>query len=199
MPCQLTVDLFVSLDGFAGSDGLPGYFGYSGPDLRNWIHEQDATDHTVLMGRRTYELLSALPQEHRDEGWEKMSQRDTVVFSRTLSTVEWPGAHIHSDDAIAEVQRLKDPSDAKPLRTVGSLSLARQLTAAGSVDRIRVMTFPLLAGPQGREPAFAAYPSVDLRVAETQTLDGRIQLTTYQPTDHGIPRGTENREPDLEN
>jgi hypothetical protein len=29
----LTVDLFISADGFGGSDGLPGYFGYSGPDL----------------------------------------------------------------------------------------------------------------------------------------------------------------------
>ena len=124
-----------------------------------------------------------------------MTRRDTVVFSHTLSVVEWHGARIHGDDMIAEVRRLKESSDAKPLRTIGSLSVARQLTVAGLVDLIRVLAFPLLAGPDGREPAFAGYPAVDLQPVETQTLDGRIQLTTFRPTGRDIPRGTEQREP----
>src|SRR4051794_37327157 len=194
MAAQVTVDLFVSTDGFAGSDGLPGYFGYFGPDLARWIEGQGATDHTALMGRRTYELLASLPEEHRDDGWEAMARRDTVVFSRTLDTVEWPGARIHAKDMIGEVRRLKESADAKPLRTVGSLSVARQLTGAGLVDLIRVMTFPLLAGPHGREPAFAKYPSVDLYPVETQTLDGRIHLTSYRVTGRDIPHGTEQRD-----
>jgi hypothetical protein len=33
----LTVDIFISVDGWAGSEGLPGYFGYSGPELEEWI------------------------------------------------------------------------------------------------------------------------------------------------------------------
>lgn len=33
----LTADIFVSVDGWAGSDGLPGYFGYFGPELEDWI------------------------------------------------------------------------------------------------------------------------------------------------------------------
>jgi hypothetical protein len=31
MGSLLTVDIFLSVDGWAGSDGLPGYFGYLGP------------------------------------------------------------------------------------------------------------------------------------------------------------------------
>src|SRR4051794_39155477 len=127
MAAELTVDLFVSMDGFAGSDGLPGYFGYVGPDLGTWIEGQGATDHTALMGRRTYELLASLPEEHRDDAWEAMARRDTVVFSRTLDMVAWPGARIHAEDMIGEVRRLKESADATPLRTVGSLSVARQL------------------------------------------------------------------------
>ncbi len=196
MAAHLTVDLFVSMDGFAGSDGLPGYFGYFGPDLGKWIDSQGAAAHTALMGRRSYELLAALPQEHRDDAWERMTRRDTVVFSRTLTAVDWPGARIHADDLVGEVRRLKDSADANPLRTVGSLSVARQLTAAGLVDLVRVMMFPVFAGPRGREPAFDHYPSVDLQLVDSIVLDGRIQLTSYRPTGRDIPRGAEQRAPD---
>src|SRR4051795_4610291 len=177
MAAQVTVDLFVSMDGFAGSDGLPGYFGYFGPDLARWIEGQGATDHTALMGRRTYELLASLPEEHRDDGWEAMARRDTVVFSRTLSAVEWPGARLAAEDMVGEVRRMKAADDAKPLRTVGSLSITRPLAAAGLVDLVRGMAFPLLAGPAGREPAFEQYPSVELELLDTQLLDGRVLLT----------------------
>lgn len=195
MSTTLTVDLFVSLDGFAGSDGLPGYFGYYGPDLGSWITAEAAAPHTVLMGRRTYEVLASLPEEHRDESWEAMTRLRTIVFSRTLKTVAWPGARLHRDDAVDEVARLKASDDVPPLRTTGSLSIARQLMAAGLVDRLRLLTFPLLAGEAGREPAFSGASSAELQLVDTQVLDGRIHLIEYQPTEHDVPRGTEQREP----
>ena len=195
MSATLTVDLFVSVDGFAGSDGLPGYFGYFGPDLESWIATESADAHTVLMGRRTYELLASLPAEHRDESWEAMTRLPTVVFSRTLHDVDWPGARLHGQDAVEEVRRLKASHDSTPLRTTGSLSIARQLLAAGLVDRLRLLTFPLFAGPAGREPAFADIAAAELQLTDTRVLDGRIHLTEYRPTDRDIPRGTEQREP----
>jgi dihydrofolate reductase len=191
----LTVDLFVSVDGFAGSDGLPGYFGYFGPDLESWITTESAEPPTVLMGRRTYEVLASLPAEHRDDSWEAMTSLPTVVFSRTLHQVDWPGARLHGQDAVAEVRRLKGSGDVAPLRTTGSLSIARQLLAAGLVDRLRILTFPLFAGSAGREPAFADITSAELQVTDTRVLDGRIQLAEYHPTEHDIPRDTEQREP----
>ena len=81
----LMVDVFLSLDGWAGSDGLPGYFGYLGPELEEWIATEGAAPQLVVMGRRTYEALAGLPEEVRDEGWDRMSQLEKVVFSRTLT------------------------------------------------------------------------------------------------------------------
>ena len=69
----LTVDIFVSVDGWAGSDGLPGYFGYLGPDLEEWISRRGPSTGTLIMGRKTYELLAELPVEARDDGWQRMS------------------------------------------------------------------------------------------------------------------------------
>ena len=186
MTTTLTVDLFISTDGFAGSDGLPGYFGYLGPDLEAWIAASTAPT-VSIMGRRTYEILASLPEEHRDEAWEQLAQLHTVVFSHTLDRVEWPNARVCRDDLAGEVERLKASSEI-PLRTVGSLSIARQLISAGLVDRLRLMTFPLLAGPDGREPAFTGVASTDLDLVDHQVLDGRVLLVEYRPTGHDIPR-----------
>lgn len=56
----LTVDVFVSVDGYAYSATSPAYFGYDGPMLEEWIREELAGPQLVLMGRRTYEALAGL-------------------------------------------------------------------------------------------------------------------------------------------
>lgn len=186
MSTTLTVDLFISVDGFAGSDGLPGYFGYLGPQLAEWINDEGEAPHVAVMGRLTYEMLSSLPEEHRDESWERMSRLETVVFSSMLDEVEWPNARVAVADLVEEIRGMKSEGDT-PLRTIGSLSIARQLLDAGLVDRLRLMIFPLTAGPAGREPAFAGVDSHDLEVLGTRVLDGRTLLVEYRPTGENIP------------
>lgn len=187
MATTLTVDLFISVDGWAGSDGLPGYFGYLGPELAEWIDTNSGAEQVSIMGRRTYEIMASLPEEHRDEGYEQLSRQPTVVFSRTLTQVDWPNATICRDDPADEIRRLKAESEL-PMRTIGSLSVAQQLLAAGVVDTLRLMTFPLLAGEAGREPAFANVASADLELVDHRVLDGRVLLLEYRPTGKDIPR-----------
>ena len=187
MSSTLTVDLFISVDGFAGSDGLPGYFGYLATDLQEWITAEGAAPQVSIMGRRTYQLLASLPDVHRDESWENMSRLDTVVFSTTLDEADWPHARICHEDVVEEVRRMKAEGET-PLRTVGSLSVARQLVAAGLVDRLRLMVFPLTAGPAGREPAFEDVGSHDLELLDTRVLDQNTLLLEYHPTGKDIPR-----------
>jgi dihydrofolate reductase len=68
-----------------------------------------------------------------------------------------------------------------PLRTVGSLSLVRSLFGPGLVDRLRLAVFPLVLGPDGREPALAGYQRMGLDLAASTVLDGRIVLLEYRP------------------
>jgi len=184
---DLIVDIFLSVDGWAGSDGLPGYFGYFGPELAEWITTENDAPQLVVLGRRTYEALAGLPEEAKDESWNRLTQMDKVVFSTTLTRTAWPSTRILRGDLTHEIQRLKAESTV-PLRTMGSLSLARQLVGAGLVDRLRLMTFPLFAGAAGREPAFAGVASADLELADHRILDGRLVLTEYRPTGKDIPR-----------
>jgi dihydrofolate reductase len=187
MASSVIVDIFVSADGWAGSDGLPGYFGYLGPELQEWITGELAAPQLVVMGRRTYQALAGLPQEAHGKSWGRTAELDKVVFSRTLTHAQWPNTRICSRDLLDEVRDLQADGDL-PLRTWGSLSLARQLIRAGLVDRLRLMTFPLLAGPSGRDPAFADMPAADLELAGHLVLDGRVLLAEYRPTGKDIPR-----------
>jgi dihydrofolate reductase len=83
-----------------------------------------------------------------------------------------------------------------PLRTTGSLSLARQLTGAGLVDRLRLMTFALIAGNSGRDPVFANMASAALELVDHRALDDRVSLEEYRPTgktSHGPEPGHRRR------
>jgi dihydrofolate reductase len=185
MATTLTADLFVSVDGWAGSEDSPGYFGYGGPDLMAWIDASSSVPHVALLGRRTYEMLAGLPAEAHDGTW--LNELDKIVFSRTLDSVTWPKTELCAVDAVEEIGRRK-ADGGPPMRTMGSLSLVRQLLSAGLVDRLRLMTFPLLVGPTGREPAFEQVASADLELVDHRVLDGRIVLLEYQPTGKDIPR-----------
>ncbi|MFD1718279.1 dihydrofolate reductase family protein [Georgenia deserti] len=183
----LTADLFVSIDGWAGSERSPGYFGYVGPDLETWIRAESDKPQHVLMGRRTYEILASLPEEHRDEDYHRTTALPITVFSRTLTSVAWPKTSVEGRDLVGRVHELKATSPT-PLRTIGSLSVVRQLLAAGVVDHLRLMLFPLLVGTEGRESAFVDLLPADLALVDQRVLDGRIVLLDYAPTGHPIPR-----------
>ena len=187
MSSSLTVDIFLSVDGWAGSSGLPGYFGYLGPELEEWIATELDLPQVVIMGRRTYEALAELPEEARDASWQRMTELDKVVFSRTLQQAAWANTRIRGEQLVDEVRAMKADSDV-PLRTMGSLSLARQLTEAGLVERLRLMTFPLIAGVSGREPFFVDMSSADLELVDHRAIDGRVLLVEYRPTGRDIPR-----------
>ena len=49
------------------------------------------------------------------------------------------------------------------------------------VDRLRLAVFPLVMGPDGREPWFAGYQRAALTLVASAVLDGRIALLEYQP------------------
>ncbi|OMH26668.1 hypothetical protein BKD30_04565 [Tersicoccus phoenicis] len=181
MSTTVTADLLVSVDGWARGLDSPGFFGYAGPELMQWIGDQSAAHHD-LMGRRTYEMLASMPADERE------TRTTTTVFSRTLRETTWENTTIESGDAIEAVRELRSAS--LPLRTVGSLSLVRQLLDAGLVDRLRLWLFPLLVGPGGREAALAGVGERDLDLVDHRVLDGRIILLEYAPTDRGIPHAS---------
>ncbi len=138
----------------------------------------------MLIGRRTYEMLNGLPDEARDEGWKTMTTTPGWLFSRTLKAANWSGLSIVRDDLVGFVRELKH-TDGCELRTLGSLSLLRQLLAADLVDRLKLVVCPLILPQTGVEPIFAGLPDMGFDLLSTRVLDGRVLLLEYRPT--GVP------------
>jgi dihydrofolate reductase len=176
---ELMIDLIVSLDGCAAADGWPGLWGMGGPDYFAFLGEQE--EHTVLMGATTYRLMSGMAAQE-PEALAEMEAMPKMVFSSTLEEpLAWAGSTLVAADPVEAVRQLKEDGPL-PLRTLGSLTLARSLLVAGLVDRLRLVVFPVITGATGRERVFDGYPDVRLDLVESRTFDGRLQLLDYVPT-----------------
>lgn len=81
----LIVDLFISLDGFAGGVDTEAYFGYEGPDLISWIQAELNQPQVILMGRNTYVSLVESAAAATDPGSVQMRKLPKLVFSNTLN------------------------------------------------------------------------------------------------------------------
>jgi dihydrofolate reductase len=177
---ELTADLFVSADGYALGENAGPYFGYGGPDLDGWIQAQLAEPHLDLMGRVTYEAMAAIAVASDDPATARMTAQPKAVVSNTLQEpLTWPNTRLLRGDAGAAITALKKESEV-PLRTIGSLTLVRSLFGLNLVDRLRLAVFPLVLGPDGREPWYAGYPRAGLDLLASTVLDGRIVLNEYR-------------------
>ena len=74
------------------------------------------------------------------------------MISRTIEApLTWTNSTLVAGDALDVVPRLKAESPV-PLRCHGSIRMNRALLAAGLVDRLEVMVFPVITGESGQNP-----------------------------------------------
>jgi dihydrofolate reductase len=172
MSRRLRYQVAVSLDGFiAGPNGE-----------HDWIVMDQAIDFaalfkdfdTAVMGRKTYEVLTA------QGGHGAMPGLDVVVFSRTLRPTTHAGVRIVNDDPGELVAALK----AKPGRDIwlyGGGALFRSLLDAGLVDTVEVAVIPVLLG--AGVPLLPPGAATKLKLADQKTLptSGIVALSYSVP------------------
>jgi dihydrofolate reductase len=190
----LMVDFIISLDGYASADGWPGLWGMDVPEYLAFIEERAENEHVALMGATTYRLMSGFATQLPDDpGVAALTALPKVVFSSTLEApLSWANSELIDGDAVEVVKDMKQ-RESRSLRTIGSLSLSRSLLHAGTVDRFRVVVFPVITGSTGKERIFDGYPDVALDLVESRTFDGRLQLLEYVPTVLEGPPGVGDR------
>lgn len=159
MSRRVRYQVAVSLDGFiAGPNGE-----------HDWIVMDPAINFaalfkefdTAVMGRKTYEVLTA------QGGHGALPGLDVVVFSRTLRPATHPGVRIVNDDPREVVTALK----AKPGRDIwlyGGGDFFRSLLNAGLVDTVEVAVVPVLLG--SGVPLLPPGAATKLTLADQKTL-----------------------------
>jgi dihydrofolate reductase len=188
---ELLVDFITSLDGYGAAEGWPGWWGLEGPEYLGWLGEQPEGDYTILMGAKTYRLMSAFATEG-EPGTDMLAGMSKIVFSSTLKEpLDWPNTELIDRDAAEAVREMKSKNDAPSMRTLGSISLCRSLLQAGLVDRFRVVVFPVITGKTGTDRIYDGYPDVALDMISSRTFDGRSQLVEYVPRVLAGPPGTD--------
>lgn len=141
---------------------------------------------TLLWGRKTYQLMESYwpfivkePTGNKptDEFAILVDNISKVVFSRTLSTVEWKNTMLKSEIVRNEIVDLKQ----QPGKDIfaGSPSLISQLTDLGLIDEYQLCINPVILG--SGLPLFKVGNRTDLKLIETKTFDCGVVLHYYEP------------------
>ena len=178
-----TADLVTSLDGFGS--GPVGYWGKEGPELLE-LRARDffaVEDQTLVFGANTYrEMAQFAAAAPEDPNFASLDAAQKIVISRTLEEpLGMKNSTLIAEDALDAVPRLKAESPV-PLRSHGSISMNRALLAAGLVDRLEVIVFPVITGASGEDPILVGLPDIDLELVASRLIDGRMQQLVYVPT-----------------
>lgn len=176
-----TVDLFTTVDGFG--TGKEAYWGKDGPELREQrARAFGAEDQTLVFGANTYRLFERFAPPPDDPSSAPFRDARKIVISGTLEEpLALENSTLIAGDALEAVPRLKAESPV-PLRSHGSIAMNRALLAAGLVDRLELMVFPVIAGATGDNPILSGLPDIDLALVDSRTYDGRMQQLVYIPT-----------------
>jgi dihydrofolate reductase len=183
---------FVSLDGVMQAPGGPTEDYSGGFEHGGWLagmfdeHAGAVIDRLfkepfdLLLGRRTYDIFAAYwPYAEGDsEPMGEMFDRvGKYVVTRSGAELPWQNSHrVENLDALA---RLRD-GDGPDLIIQGSSTLYPQLFEAGLIDRLTVMTFPVVLGA-GKRLFGDGTPPRSMRMVDQQVSPQGMVAATYEP------------------
>jgi len=196
---KLTGAVFLSLDGVMQAPGGPDEDPTSDFRFGGWVQpfwdenmgpfEKVITaEYDLLLGKRTYDIFSAYWPYNQDNPIGAKFQRiNKYVLTHSDEPLSWDNSSKLSGDTAAAVRDLKK-SDGRDLLIQGSSTLYVPLLAAGLIDRLVLMTFPVLLG-RGRRIFDGAERPGALKLVESFVSNKGVVFATYEPAGE-VPTGT---------
>jgi dihydrofolate reductase len=192
---KLIVAAFISLDGVMQSPGGPKEDPSGEFRLGGWIvpYADEAIDQAVqdlfsqpfelLLGRRTYDIFAAYwPRVRADSASHAIADLFNSVPKHVAThrsdTLDWQNSHALEGDLATAIRALKHQDDGVNLLTHGSGDMVRQLLAAGLVDELRLLIYPVVLGRGKRLFGDNAQVSAFTLAHSTSTPRG-VLITRY--------------------
>ena len=188
---KLTGAIFQSLDCVMQAPGGPDEDPTSDFRFGGWSQPMFAADmgpfeplimgeYDLLLGKRTYEIFASYwPYNQDNPVGEKFQRINKHVLTHSDEPLEWENSHRLSGataDAVAELKQ----SEGRDLLIQGSSTLYPPLLSARLIDRLIVMTFPVVLGA-GKSIFNGSEKAGALKLVDHFVADTGVTIATYEP------------------
>lgn len=202
---KLTGAVFLSLDGIMQAPGGPeedqsGGFQFGGWTAPFWDEDMGpfekilGSEYDLLLAKRTYDIFSAYWPYNQDNPIGARFQRiNKYVLTHSEEPLSWENSHKLSGDTAAAVEELKR-SEGRDLLIQGSSTLYTPLISAGLIDRLVLMTFPVVLG-EGKSIFDGSLKPRGLKLVDSFVSGTGVVTAIYEPAGD-VKTGTfETKEP----
>jgi len=184
---KLTAGLFISLDGVVEAPDQ-WHFPYFNEEMGQAVSAQLGGADTLLFGRKTYDSFAgAWPAREEageaDAGLAKsLGDARKIVVSRQELTFTWRNSEQLKGDLIETVTALKNEPGTSDIAMSGSVSVVRQLLAAGLIDELHLLVHPI-AVRKGMRLFDEGEPPIPLRLISATPFTTGVVHLVYGPAE----------------
>lgn len=188
---KLTAGLFISLDGVV-QDPDQWHFPYFNDEMGEAVGAQLTAADTLLIGRRTYESFAEAWPRREAEGGEDadfakvLGDMRKIVVTRQDLTFTWRNSERLQGDLVAAVTALKNEPGEADIAMSGSISVVRQLLAAGLLDELHLLVHPI-AVRKGMRLFDEGEPPIPLRLISATPFTTGVVHLVYGPAEPAAP------------
>jgi dihydrofolate reductase len=182
---KITAGLFISLDGVVEAPDQ-WHFPYFNDEMGAAVDATFGAADTMLFGRKTYDSFAGAWPEREAAGEEdadfakKLGDVRKIVASNQQLQFTWRNSEQLRGDLIEAVTALKNESGDGTIGMSGSVSVVRQLLAAGLVDELHLLLHPI-AVRMGMRLFDEGEPRIPLILLSSQTFTTGVLNLVYAP------------------
>ena len=206
---KLTGAVFQSLDGVMQAPGGPDEDPTSGFRFGGWsFHFWDESlerpfgkvieaDYDLLLGKRTYDIFSGFwPYNQEDPIGAKFQRINKYVLTHSDEPLTWENSEkISGSDAADAVAMLKQ-TEGRDLLIQGSSTLYPPLLSARLIDKLVLITFPVVLGNGKRIFDGSEKPGA-LKLTDQFVTKTGVTVSSYEPAGD-VPTGSFETKPPSE-
>ncbi|WP_067861031.1 dihydrofolate reductase family protein [Nocardia shimofusensis] len=179
---KITAGLFIAVDGVV-EDPQDWHFPYFDDDMGAAVDAQLGTADTLLLGRKTYDSFAGAWPEREAAGGDdaafaaKLGDARKIVVTRQNLESHWRNSEVIGGELIEAVTALKNEPGGD-IAMSGSVSVVRQLLAAGLLDELHLLVHPIVVG-KGERLFEDGGPTLPLRLLSSQTFGTGVLNLVY--------------------